>query len=87
VDVLIQSGVLYELAGLCYFLFYLSMSRRSVAARYSKRSRVLTLLAAIVLVGSVVAHYGQTPLGIVVMFAFALGALVSTFVDRRVVRR
>jgi hypothetical protein len=87
VDSLIASGVLFELVGLCYFLFYLSMSRRAVAARYSRRSRVLTLLAAIALVGSVVGHYAQAPLGIVVMFGLAIASLVATFLDGRATRR
>jgi hypothetical protein len=87
VEILIRSGVLFELVGLCYFLLYLSMSRRAVAARFSRRSRVLTLLAAMALIGSVVGHYAQAPLGIGLMFALALGALVSTFVDRTTTRR
>lgn len=86
-DSLIASGVLFELAGLFYFLFYLAMSRRAAAARFSRRSRVLTLLAAIAMVGSVVGHYAQAPLGIGVMFAFAIAALISSFADRRSVRR
>jgi hypothetical protein len=86
VDILIRSGVLFELVGLCYFLFYLSMSRPAVAARFSRRSRVLTLLAAMALFGSVVGHYAQAPLGIVAMFALAVAALVSTFVDRTTAR-
>jgi hypothetical protein len=87
VELLIQSGVVYELVGLCYFLFYLAMSRPRAAGRFSRRSRVLTLLAAIALVGSVVGHYAQAPLGIGVMVALAIAALGSTFADRRTARR
>jgi hypothetical protein len=87
VNLLLNSGILYELVGLCYFLFYLAMGRPRAAGRFSRRSRILTLLAAIALVGSVIGHYGQTTLGIVVMLGLAVGALVSTFADRRVPRR
>jgi hypothetical protein len=87
VDSLTFSGILFELAGLCYFLFYLVMSRPRNVARFSRRSRILTLLAAIAMVGSVVGPYAQAPLGIVVMFGLAIAALVSTFADRRGARR
>lgn len=82
VENVLASGVPYELAGLVYFAFYLLMSRGRSAERFSKRSKVLTLLAAIVLVGAVPLHYGATTAGIVVMLVVAVAALVSTWRDR-----
>jgi hypothetical protein len=82
VETLIRTGVPFELAGLVYFLFYLRMSRGSAAAHFSRRSKILTLLAAIALVGSVVLHYADQLAGIVVMLALAIASVVSTWSDR-----
>ncbi|HYZ16211.1 MAG TPA: hypothetical protein VE591_07400 [Candidatus Acidoferrum sp.] len=79
---LIRSGVPFELAGLVYFVFYLRMSRGSSAAQFSRRSKILTLLAAMVLIGSVVLHYADRVAGIVLMLAFAVASLISTWADR-----
>lgn len=81
-ETLIRSGVAFELAGLVYFLFYLRMSRGSAAPHFSRRSKILTLLAAIALVGSVVLHYADQLAGIVLMLALAVASLVSTWSDR-----
>jgi hypothetical protein len=83
VDPLLRSGVPYEIAGFVYFVFYLLMSRRSNAARYSKRSRLLTLIAAIALVGAVPFGYGDKPLAVIGMLGLAALALLSTVLDRR----
>jgi hypothetical protein len=77
----VQGGYLYELAGLIYYAFFLVM-RRS-AARYSRRSQILTLLAAIVLVASVPLRYARTGAGEAIMLALAAAALMSTLADRR----
>ena len=77
---LLRSGIPYELAGLAYFIFYLAMSRGS---RFSARSKILTLLAAIVLVGAVPMQYGDKPLAVVAMIGFAALALASSIADRR----
>ena len=82
-DSLLRSGIPYELAGLAYFIFYLVMSRPSRSARFSTRSKLLTLLAAIVLVGAVPLQYGDKPLAVVAMLGFAALALLSTIADRR----
>jgi hypothetical protein len=82
-DALIRSGVPFELAGLVYFAFYLVMSRQRAGGRFSQRSKILTLLASIVLVASVPLHYGANPLAIVAMFGFAAMAMLSTILDRR----
>jgi hypothetical protein len=82
VDSLFASGIPYELAGLVYFVFYLLMSRGQASARFSKRSKILTLAAAIVLVGAVPLHYGTNGYGIAAMLGFVALAMWSTWMDR-----
>ncbi len=79
----IDAGYPYELAGLVYFLFYLSMSRGPAKERYSDRSKIFTLIASMVLVGSVPFHYASGPLGGALMLAVLAVSLWSTFRDRR----
>lgn len=81
-DALIRSGYPYELAGLLYYLFFLAMSRGKNAARFSQRSRVLTLVAAIALIGSVPLRYAAHPLAGVLMLVLVAIALTSTWLDR-----
>jgi hypothetical protein len=57
------------------------MSRKRNAGTYSLRSRILVVLAAIVMVGCVPFRYSNEPLGIASMFALAILALLSTLVD------
>jgi hypothetical protein len=57
------------------------MSRKRNAGTYSLRSRILVVLAAIVMVGCVPFHYANEPLGVASMFALAILALLSTLVD------
>jgi hypothetical protein len=82
IDYLIGSGYPFELAGLVYFLFYLAMSRKG-AVRFSQRSKTFTLIASIVLVGSVPFHYGAQPVGIALMLAIVAISIWSTWSDRR----
>ena len=86
IDYLLQTGYPFELAGFVYFLFYLAMSRKSAAARFSQRSKVFTLVASIVLVGSVPLHYGTQPLAIALMLAVVAISIWSTWNDRRTPR-
>lgn len=79
----IRAGYPYELAGLLYFLFYLSMSRGRAKDRFSQRSKTFTLIASIALVGSVPFHYGAEPLAVVLMLAVLAVAMWSTYADRR----
>ncbi|GAC1571314.1 MAG: hypothetical protein NVS3B7_01250 [Candidatus Elarobacter sp.] len=79
----LRAGYPFELAGLVYFLFYLTMSRGRNRDRFSRRSKTFTLIASIALVASVPFHYGGEPLAIVVMFAIVGVAMWSTFADRR----
>lgn len=82
-DALIRSGYPYELAGLLYYVFFLTMTRGKNAARFSKRSKVLTLVASIALIGSVPLGYAAQPLAGALMLALVAIALVSTWLDRR----
>lgn len=82
-DYLIKSGYPFEFAGLCYFGFYLIMTRGRGKERYSQRSKIFTLIASIVLVASVPFHYGDQPIAIVLMLAIVAVSLWSTFRDRR----
>lgn len=79
----LTSGYPFEFAGLCFFGFYLLMTRGRDRDRFSQRSKIFTLLASIALVGSVPFHYGDQVLGIALMLAIAAVAIVSTFLDRR----
>jgi hypothetical protein len=83
VTALLASGIPWEIAGLIYFLFYLAMSRPRNAAHFSRRSKALTLIAALALVAAVPLHYGARPIAIAVMVLLVLASLVSTFLDRR----
>ena len=79
----LASGLLYEFAGFAYYGYFLLMSRKKNAARFSLRSRILMLLAAIVLVASVPLHYAATGLGSTAALAVALVALISSYLDTR----
>jgi hypothetical protein len=80
---ILDAGYAYELAGLIYYVFFLMMARGKNAQRYSLRSRVLVVAAALALVGSVPFHYATTTSGVTIMFVLALVALASAFVDAR----
>lgn len=77
----LAAGYPYELAGFLYYVFFLMMNRKRYAAVYTKRSRLLVVIAAIVMVGSVPFHYAGTFLGVAAMFALAISALISTIAD------
>lgn len=81
VQALLAAGYPYELVGFVYYLFFLMMGRPRFAGRYTKRSRLLMVCAAIVMVGSVPFHYANSPLGVGAIFAIAVLALLSTFAD------
>jgi hypothetical protein len=80
---LLALGVPYELAGLVFFVLYLAMSRPRAAGRFSRRSQVLVLLAAIALVAGVPLHYGARPGAMAFVLLLVLISLVSTVVDAR----
>ncbi len=77
----IEAGYPYELVGLLYYVLFLMMGRKRYAASYTNRSRLLALLAAIVMIGCVPFRYATVALGIEAMFALAVLALASTVAD------
>jgi hypothetical protein len=83
VKALFASGLLYELAGFAYYIYFLLMSRGANAARFSRRSRILILVAAIVLVASVPLHYATNTIGSIVALLVATCALISAYLDTR----
>jgi predicted lipid-binding transport protein (Tim44 family) len=87
VNAVIAAGYPYELAGILYYVLFLMMSRKANAARYSLHSRVLAVLAAIVMVGCVPFHYATAFAGVVAMLGLAVLALLSSAVDAIRARR
>jgi hypothetical protein len=63
------------------------MGRKRYAGVYSRRSRFLVVLAAIVMVGCVPFHYAGTFAGATAMFVLAGLALLSTLADGLAARR
>ena len=82
-DALLRSGIPYEIAGFAYFVFYLLMQSRRNAGRFSRRTKLLTLIAAIALVAAVPLGYGDKSLAVVGMLGLAALALISAAADRR----
>ncbi|HZO93697.1 MAG TPA: hypothetical protein VFB22_07985 [Candidatus Baltobacteraceae bacterium] len=66
-----------------YFLFYLRMSRPNAPQRFSRRSRALTLIASIALIGSAILHYASSQIGVAVMLLLVIASVASTYADRR----
>jgi hypothetical protein len=87
VNALLAAGYPYELAGIVYYGFFVLMNRPKNVARYTRRSRLLVVLAAIVMVGCVPFHYAGDPLGVIAMLGLAVLSLLSTFLDGVVARR
>jgi uncharacterized membrane protein len=87
VSALVVAGYPYELAGICYYVLFLLMNRKANAGRYSLRSRLLVICAAVVMVGCVPFHYAAVPLAVTVMLVLAILALLSTFADSLWARR
>ncbi len=86
-DNVILAGTPYEFVGFLYFVFFLLMGRKRYEGVYTLRSRVLTLLAAIVMVGCVPFHYAQEQTGIILMFAIAIISMISTVRDTATARK
>jgi hypothetical protein len=78
---LIAAGYPYELAGLLYYVLFLLMSRKQNAKKYTRRSRVFVLLAAIVMVACVPLHFADAFLGVMLMYVLAIAGLVSMAID------
>jgi len=83
----IATGYPYELVGIFYYVLFMLMSRKRLAGKYTARSRILVILAGIVMIACVPFHYAATGLGVAAMYALAIVALLSTFIDAAVSRR
>jgi hypothetical protein len=79
----IAAGYPYEIAGLVFYVFFLFMVRKQSGLRYTQRTRILTIVAAIALVGVVPFHYGGSASANVALLLLGMGALVSAFIDAR----
>lgn len=80
---IVDAGYPYEIAGLVFYVFFLYMTRRTTGPRYAQRTRVLTIAAAIGLVGVVPFHYAGSPAVMLVVLSLAVAALISAFLDAR----
>ena len=80
---IVDAGYPYEIAGLVFYVFFLYMVRRSAAGRYSQRTRVLTIVTAIALVGVVPFHYAANVGAVGIMLLLGSAAVVSAFIDVR----
>jgi hypothetical protein len=78
-----DAGYPYELAGLVFYAFFLYMVRKRNMLRYSQRTRVLTIVAAIGLVGVVPLHYARNGTAVAIVLLLGLVALTSAFSDVR----
>ena len=74
-------GYPYEIVGLCYYVMFLFMGSRRSKGRFTPRSRILTLIAAIAMVGSVPFGYAGYAIGVMAMFALAAASLASSLLD------
>ena len=77
VNAIVAAGYPYELAGLVFYVFFLAMVRKRSGTRYSQRTRVLTIVAAIGLVGVVPFHYAGNPGAIAIVLLLAAASLVA----------
>lgn len=84
---IVASCFVWEFAGLVYYLAFLMMSRGKRAARLSQRTKVLTLVAAIVMVASVPLHYANLKAGVTLMVLLAVVSVASNMADGRAASR
>jgi hypothetical protein len=83
VNAVFEAGYPYELAGLVFYVFFLYMVRKRNSLRYSQRTRVLTIAAAIGLVGTVPLHYARNGAAVAIALLLGFVALASAFIDAR----
>jgi hypothetical protein len=79
----LDSGYTYEIAGLVFYVFFLYMVRTRRGPAYSQRTRVLTIVAAMGLVGTVPFRYADNVAVLAIVLLIAAAALASAFVDGR----
>jgi hypothetical protein len=82
-NAILAAGYGYEVLGLVFYIFYLSMTRGANKARFTLRSRVLVIVAAFVLVACVPFHYATNTSGVAAMMVLSVIALGSVFIDAR----
>jgi len=82
-NLILAAGYGYEVIGLVFYIFYLSMTRGANKQRFTLRSRVLVIVAAFVLVACVPFRYATNTSGVAAMLVLALIALGSVFMDAR----
>ena len=80
---IIAAGYSYEIAGLVLYIFFLYMVRKRNGVRYTQRTRVLTIVAAIGFVGVVPFHYAGNAGALAIVMLLGLGSLASAFIDAR----
>jgi hypothetical protein len=83
----LDAGYPYELAGLVFYAFFLYMARKRNGPRYSRRTRVLTIVAAIGLVAVVPLHYARNGAAVTFFALLGFASLASAFVDARANRK
>ncbi len=84
---MIEAGYPYELVGLLFYVFFLMMGRGRYARIYSLRSRVLAVVAAIVLIGCVPFRYATSPVGVECMIIAGIISVTSALADGIIARR
>ncbi len=82
-NAIIDAGYPYEIAGLVLYVFFLYMIRKRGGVMYSQRTRILTIVAAIGLVGAVPFHYADKTPAVAVAMLLGAAALTCAFLDRR----
>jgi len=85
-NAVLDAGYPYELAGLVLYAFFLYLTRKRNRSRYTQRTRVLTIVAAIGLVAVVPFHFAGNGAAIAVVSLLGLAALGSAFLDARALR-
>jgi hypothetical protein len=83
VNAIFDAGYPYEMAGLVFYVFFLYLVRKRNSLRYTQRTRVLTIVAAIGLVGTVPFHYARSGGAVAIVLLLGLVSLASAFVDAR----
>lgn len=82
-NAILAAGYGYEVVGLVFYIYYLSMTRGANKQRFTLRSRVLVIVAAFVLVACVPFHYATSTSGVAAMMVLSIIALGSVFMDAR----
>ncbi len=82
-NAIFDAGYPYEMAGLVFYAFFLYMVRKRNRLRYTQRTLVLTIVAAIGLVAVVPLHYARNGALVAIVLLLGLASLASASVDAR----